>query len=119
VLYACLAHAGHDNCVCCVVAVLSACFAPPAAAADAAGSPGAGAGEPLFTGPWLSSCQGAAAEQQQQQHVTASLPPVLVSKQSVRQQLALVSGAYPLARPTRAMLKQVFNFFEERKRAGK
>lgn len=43
-------------------------------------------------------------------------PPIPVSKQSVRQQLALVSGCYPLARPTRGMLKQVFNFFEERRR---
>lgn len=120
---ACLVHAGHDNCVCCVVAVLSACFAHPPAAAEAAGNPGAGAAEPLFSGPWLNSCQGGGAAPQQQQQgqqqcATPLLPPAPVSKQSVRQQLALVSGAYPLARPTRAMLKQVFNFFEERKRIG-
>ena len=35
-----------------------------------------------------------------------------VSKQSIRRILAIISRLYPLARPTRGMLKQVFNFFE-------
>ena len=35
-----------------------------------------------------------------------------VTKQSIRRALALVSRLYPLARPTRGMLKEVFNFFE-------
>lgn len=35
-----------------------------------------------------------------------------VSKHSIRRVLAIVSRFYPLARPTRGMLKQVFNFFE-------
>jgi hypothetical protein len=57
-----------------------------------------------------------AAQQDQGQQAAPVLPVTSVSKQSVRQQLARVSGCYPLARPTRAMLKQVFNFFEERRR---
>ena len=35
-----------------------------------------------------------------------------VTKQSIRRVLAVISRLYPLARPTRGMLKQVFNFFE-------
>lgn len=35
-----------------------------------------------------------------------------VTKGDVRQRLALVSGYYPSARPTRGSLKQVFNFFQ-------
>ncbi|GAX78930.1 hypothetical protein CEUSTIGMA_g6369.t1 [Chlamydomonas eustigma] len=35
-----------------------------------------------------------------------------ITKLSVRQALAQVSKWYPLARPTRGMLKQVYNFFE-------
>ena len=35
-----------------------------------------------------------------------------VTKGDVRQRLALVSGCYPNARPTRGSLKQVFNFFQ-------
>lgn len=51
--------------------------------------------------------------------VSAGLVPAQhVTKHSVRQQLAFVSAAYPDARPTRGMLKQVFNFFEDRRRAG-
>lgn len=37
---------------------------------------------------------------------------VPVTKHSIRRVLAIVSRFYPLARPTRGMLKQVFNFFE-------
>jgi hypothetical protein len=44
------------------------------------------------------------------------VPVDLVTKHSVRQRLALVSACYPPARPTRGMLKQVFNFFEQRRR---
>lgn len=36
---------------------------------------------------------------------------IAVSKEYVRQQLATVSAHYPAARPTRGMLKQVFNYF--------
>ncbi len=35
-----------------------------------------------------------------------------VTKGDVRQRLALVSGCYPNARPTRGSLKQIFNFFQ-------
>ena len=35
-----------------------------------------------------------------------------VTKQSIRRVLAIISRLYPLARPTRGLLKQVFNFFE-------
>ena len=46
------------------------------------------------------------------------LHPPQVTKQSVRQALAFVSSHYPQARPTRGMLKQVFNFFEQQKQQG-
>lgn len=109
--------AGHDNCVCLAVAVLSGCFAAPhASAADAK----VDTAEPSFVGVWLPSSQQQAGLQAAQQAQCGQAAPVLpvvpVSKQSVRQQLARVSGCYPLARPTRAMLKQVYNFFEERRR---
>lgn len=72
--------------------------------------------EPSFAGTWQPDSQQEEEQSalQQQQQCASQLPAVPVSKQSVRQQLALVSGCYPLARPTRAMLKQVFNFFAER-----
>ncbi len=35
-----------------------------------------------------------------------------VTKHSIRRVLALITRLYPLARPSRGMLKQVFNFFE-------
>jgi hypothetical protein len=35
-----------------------------------------------------------------------------VTKGDVRQRLALLSGYYPTARPTRGSLKQIFNFFQ-------
>lgn len=38
-----------------------------------------------------------------------------VTKGDVRQRLALVSGYYPSARPTRGSLKQVYNFFQQAK----
>lgn len=77
------------------------------------------AAEPSFVGAWVPSNQqqaGLQAAQQGQGQQAPVLPVAAVSKQSVRQHLARVSGCYPLARPTRAMLKQVFNFFEERRR---
>jgi hypothetical protein len=95
------------------VAVLSGCFAPPAASSlepAAAAGTRSGAAEPFFAGAWLPDSP------QQAGQDGLELPVVPVSKQSVRQQLALVSGCYPLARPTRGMLKQVFNFYEEHKR---
>lgn len=36
--------------------------------------------------------------------------PVEVTKEEVRRRLALVSMCYPQARPSRGMLKQVYNF---------
>jgi hypothetical protein len=107
--------AGHDNCVCLAVAMLSGCFAP----SEAAGESQSGVAEPSFAGVWQPDSHqegehNTPQQQQQQQQCAPQLPAVPVSKQSVRQQLALVSGCYPLARPTRAMLKQVFNFFAER-----
>jgi hypothetical protein len=89
-----------------------ACFTPPSSIGGTSSSsspgaaPAAGSGELAFVGRW----QAPAAEQAEQQ------APAPVSKQSVRQRLALVSSCYPLARPTRGMLKQVYNFFEERRR---
>lgn len=47
---------------------------------------------------------------------SAGLSPV--TKLSVRQKLTMVSAYYPQARPTRGMLKQVFNYFEEARRAA-
>ncbi len=35
-----------------------------------------------------------------------------VTKHSIRRVLAIITRLYPLARPSRGMLKQVFNFFE-------
>lgn len=95
------------------VAVLSGCFAPPAPPSlepAAATGTRSGPAEPSFAGAWLPEST------QQAGQDGHAVPVVPVSKQSVRQQLALVSGCYPLARPTRGMLKQVFNFYEERKR---
>jgi hypothetical protein len=106
-----LLSAGHDNCVSVAVAILLACFTPPDAAAAAAADATAA---PVDCGPQFVAGWTAAQQQQQQQH----LPPEPVSKHSVRQRLALVSSCYPAARPTRGSLKQVFNFFEERRRAS-
>lgn len=109
--------------MCLAVAVLLGCFSPPGdaagCAATAPGSALAGSSALCFAGPW--PCPELYAKQQQQHDAAGSgprLPAEPVSKQSVRQRLALVSGCYPLARPTRAMLKQVFNYFEERRRAA-
>jgi hypothetical protein len=112
------------------IAVLSGCFAPPAA--PAAASPGMQptAVTPVFVRPWAPGSQQQEQEQQQEEEQQCApagahqqegeaaplAPPAPVTKQSVRQQLAWVSGLYPLARPTRLMLKQVFNFFEEQRR---
>ena len=37
----------------------------------------------------------------------------LLSKNDVRQSLAVVSGAFPSARPSRGALKQIYNFLLE------
>jgi len=84
---------GGDAAVCVVVAALLACFAPP---------PPGSSETPAFVGAWGD----------------AACPHQSVTKQSVRQQLAWVSAMCPNARPTRGMLKQVFNFFEERRRGS-
>lgn len=103
--------AGHDTSVCVAVATLLACFSTPPASCDAAV---ASAADIKFIGPWNGSSCGAAAEATGL--LGEHLPPRMVTKHSVRQQLASVSAAYPDARPTRGMLKQVFNFFEEHRR---
>jgi hypothetical protein len=96
--------------VCLAVAVLLGCFSAPDSTTSHAGGGAPPAAAPTFVGEW----QAAAGGQQQPQQPPQpqqQLPVDPVSKQSVRQRLALVSSCYPLARPTRGMLKQVFGFF--------
>lgn len=117
---------GHDTPVCIAVATLLACFASSGAAAGDA---------PAFLAAWdpcasppcacagACGCSAATAAAAAEASPTGapqplSLPVEAVSKQSVRQRLAWVSGCYPPARPTRGMLKQVFNFFEGRRRGA-
>jgi Rit1 DUSP-like domain len=90
---------GHDSCVCVAVAVLLACFTPP-------GVQSAGAQQlsgPTFVGPWPPSDVSGG--------LSVTLPPEPVTKQSMRQRLAFVSSCYPIARPARGGLKQVYNYF--------
>lgn len=87
--------AGDDACVCLAVAVHLACFTGCSNDTNVL----------RFVKPYKAS-----------QHSPGSrlLTPdgTPVSKHSIRRVLAIVSRFYPLARPTRGMLKQVFNFFE-------
>ena len=92
-LHTCPLPIGADAAVCTAVALLEACYST--------GNLDAGQG-PELAQAWS----------------TDSCPPAMVTKQSVRQRLALVSSCYPAACPTRGMLKQVYNFFEERRRSG-
>jgi hypothetical protein len=103
---------GLDQCVCIAVALILACYT---------------FSQESFEKTVDESRQ--ENEQQQQQQQQLSSEPVFVgrltvkdgvvlpaggqkvTKQSVRQVLAFVSSCYPQARPTRGMLKQVFNFF--------
>ncbi|KXZ52061.1 hypothetical protein GPECTOR_10g1084 [Gonium pectorale] len=80
---------GLDTCVCIAVAALLACYGPCGAQSAEAGGPA-----------WLQSYAGPGAP--------AGGSP---SKDAVRQRLAFVSGCYPPARPTRGMLRQVYNHF--------
>lgn len=75
-----------DTCVCVAVAALLACYGPC--------SPDQPAFVQAFDG------GGGAWE-----------PPEHVTREAVRQRLAFLSACYPLGRPTRGMLRQVFNFF--------
>ena len=86
---------GEDACVCLAVAVYLACF--KACSSDA--------GVQSFVGPYKA---------QTHRPGTRLLMPdnTPVTKHSIRRVLAVVSRLYPLARPTRGMLKQVYNFFE-------
>ena len=86
---------GEDACVCLAVAVYLACF--QACSSDAAVH--------SFVGPY---------QPQTHKPGTRLLMPndTPVTKNSMRRVLAIISRLYPLARPTRGMLKQVFNFFE-------
>lgn len=104
---------GDDICVCVAVATLLACFSSSEGTLDAAASSAV-----KFVAAWPAdddSLVEQIAAEGQAQHFIPLRP---VTKHSVRQQLAFVSAAYPHARPTRAMLKQVFNFFEDRRRAA-
>ncbi|KAL3137186.1 hypothetical protein ABBQ32_006750 [Trebouxia sp. C0010 RCD-2024] len=86
---------GEDACVCLAVAVYLACF--QACSSDA--------GVQRFVRPYRAHTH---------RPGTRLLMPddTPVTKHSIRRVLAIVSRLYPLARPTRGMLKQVFNFFE-------
>lgn len=106
--------AGHDTCVCLAVATLLACFASNEApdAAAAAGS------RVTFLAAWPAAAAKCGNQCMAGGPSVFPVPPQPVTKHSVRQQLAFVSAAYPDARPTRGMLKQVFNFFEDKRRAA-
>lgn len=99
------------------VAALLACFSPPEASATAAAADSAAVCEPRFVARWAQQAGKLGSDCLSSRHQQQS-PQEPVSKHSVRQRLALVSGYYPVARPTRGSLKQVYNFFEERRRAG-
>ena len=45
--------------------------------------------------------------------ISPAVSQLEVTKDNVRQRLAYVSSSYPIARPTRGSLKQVFNFFQQ------
>jgi hypothetical protein len=57
-------------------------------------------------------------QQQEEEEGKVQQPPARVTKDAVRQRLAFVTGRYPAGRPSRGMIKQVFNFFEARRRGG-
>lgn len=80
---------GLDTCVCVAVAMLLACFSP--GESDKGSSP-------RLLQPFMVHKAGYVAT------------PVPVSKEEVRRRLAFVSSSYPQARPSRGMLKQVYNF---------
>lgn len=118
---------GQDQCICIAVALLLACYDldPPASGASscaAASSANAAPVEGDRAGADLTAAVAvqAAAQPQQpvfvgpfQMHKGKVLLPTgrNVTKHSVRQALAFVSSHCPQARPTRGMLRQVFNFF--------
>lgn len=86
---------------------------PPrsSSAADSAGSPatpqaGGHSGEG-------GTCAAAGSEQPSHSEPLPRFPPVAAGfdKLAVRQHLGVVSAHYPAGRPTRGMLKQVYNFF--------
>ncbi|DBA66398.1 TPA: hypothetical protein ACH3X2_002378 [Trebouxia sp. C0005] len=87
--------AGDDACVCLAVAMHLACF--QACTSDP--------GVQRFVRPYRRTAHTPGAR---------LLMPggAAVTKHSIRRVLALISRLYPLARPSRGMLKQVFNFFE-------
>ncbi|CAD7702181.1 unnamed protein product [Ostreobium quekettii] len=84
-------HDGLDQSVCIAVAVLLACFTRSTQGTV-----------PQFCRPFQRSGPGGDA--------VRSVEPV--TKAGVRQRLAYISAHYPQARPTRGMLKQVYNFFQ-------
>lgn len=91
----CVCDAGEDTCVCLAVAMHLACF--QACTNDA--------GIQHFVQPYKGRAH---------KPGTRLLMPdgTSVTKHSIRRVLAIISRLYPLARPTRGNLKQVFNFFE-------
>ncbi len=91
------APAGLDACVCVAVAALLACFGAPGGEAG-----GGGPASPAWAQPYEAEARGVDA----------------VSKEAVRQRLAFVSGCYSGGRPTRGMLRQVYNFFQEQQRGA-
>lgn len=86
---------GADTCVCVAVALLLACYTPPSS------------GE---TPTWVRPYRGV--------NPAAWSGLLAISKEAVRQRLAFVSGCYPPGRPTRGMLRQVFNHFVVQHGAG-
>ncbi|GFR43385.1 hypothetical protein Agub_g4460, partial [Astrephomene gubernaculifera] len=125
---------GLDTCVCVAVALLLACYGPvtggsgpstpPASSADSSSAAPAPSHSslPMWVAPYR--CEGgvgvpaAAASETSGSEATAAAGGAAavascchVSKDAVRQRLAYVSAWYPPARPTRGMLRQVFNHF--------
>ncbi|GLI70274.1 hypothetical protein VaNZ11_015206 [Volvox africanus] len=86
---------GSDTCVCIAVALLLACYGP-----CYTGGPSA----PAWKRPYCTSDEVGISRGRE-------LVPRGITKDAVRQCLAYVSEFYPNARPTRGMLRQVFNHF--------
>ncbi|KAG2445329.1 hypothetical protein HYH02_008795 [Chlamydomonas schloesseri] len=97
---------GLDTCVCVAVALLLACYSPT----------GTSSNGPITSTDADGACATAAAAEDAcglawAQSYKAGRGVSEVTKDSVRQRLAWLSAHYPAARPTRGMLRQVFNHF--------
>lgn len=87
--------AGMCTCVCVLVALLLACYSP------CGNSSGGESNVPVWSRCYQAGSSGS----------DTAANPGPISKDDVRQRLAYVSSFYLPARPTRGMLRQVFNHF--------